>query len=300
MKRIIPSLLILALVFLFSAAVFGGERVDTSLYLWRLVNDARIHPLRVLDAQGIDEALARQALGADADLLDTGLPPLAWNDDLARAAGGHNQEMVATPYYSSIGLDGSSPAERMAACGYEALQADELLGAMAFAVYLEPAEAARLIFASWLRDELTPGQVVRRHIFNRDFTEVGYSFKDIVLDLGGDIPPNIYVVVADFARPRQPRAYLLGNIFADADGDGRFSPAEGRTGFALLAWLAGNPNAVARFATGLGGVYQLRIPAVPFGLALVDEQGSVLARRFFAGSADPVNIQWDWNITSIR
>lgn len=299
MKRIIPLLLVLVLL-LFSVAAFGGERVDASLYLWRLVNEARVYPLRVLETQGIDEALARQALGVDAGLLDTGLPPLAWNGMLARAAGGHNQEMVASPYYSSIGLNGSSPAERVAACGYEALQADELLGAMAFAVYLEPAEAARLIFASWLRDELTPGQVVQRHIFNRGFTEVGFSFKDAVLDLGRDMPPNVYAVVADFARPRQPQVYLLGNIFADADGDGRFSPAEGRTGFALLAWLAGSPDAVARFTTGLGGVYQLRIPAVPFGLALVDEQGSVLARRSFAGSADPVNILWDWNITSIR
>jgi len=300
-KSIITVFVVVCCFGLFPAAAFGAQSFDASRYLWRLVNEARVHPLRVIHAQGIDEDLARQALGDEASLLDTGLPPLAWNHTLALAAGGHNQEMVTRFYYSSIGLDGSLPPARVAAFGYQGCQVGELLGGMAFSVFMAPEEAARLIFAGWLQDELDPLIAGERHIFNRDFTEVGFSFKAAVLPSGEKFPPNVYVVVADFARPLRPRAYLLGHAFRDADGDGCFSPAEAVVGLNLWAWLPGGRDAAVHVATGPDGSYQLQVPwETPFNLALVDEWGSIVALRSFTGDDFPVggdNRLLDWELT---
>jgi len=281
MKKIL-AILILLFIALSPAAAFSDEQPQASMYLWRLINEARVHPLQVIQDQGIDEELARQALGDDAWMLDQGLPPLAWNDALYQAAAGHNQDMVAQLYYSSTGLDGSSVDVRVAAQGYEAVDSDELLGVMAFDAVIEPLEAARMLFENWLADELNPANASARRIFSRVFTEAGFSFNAAVLDLGADLPPNVYVAVIDFARPQEPRVFLLGNLFQDVNGDGHWTFGEGRSGVRMS--FQGVGSGVAGFMdSGLFGAYQVEISAFYCTVSVLDDQGQSVLKRMISG-----------------
>lgn len=285
MKKIILTVLTtLLLVGLLPTAAFCDEQPSASVYLWRLINEARVHPLQTIQAQGIDEQQARQALGEDAWILDQGLAPLAWNDSLFQAASGHNQDMVTQLYYSSTGLDGSSVADRVAARQYEAVVVDEALGAMAFAGFMEPLEAAKLTFASWLQDELSPEYGGVRRIFNQRFTEIGISVNAVVLDLGPDVPHNVYIAVADVARPLIPRAYMMGNVYQDVNSDGRWECGEGRSGVGML--LRDLPRGeTLSILSGELGVYQVAVPEIYFTLTVLDSQGQSLITDSFNGAA---------------
>ncbi|MCD6388209.1 MAG: CAP domain-containing protein [Desulfobulbaceae bacterium] len=265
-------------------AAFCSEQPGASMYLWRLINAARVYPLRAIESLGIDEETARQVLGEDAWILDQGLPPLAWNDSLFQAASGHNQDMVAQLYYSSTGLDGSSIADRIAAQGYDAVGSDELLGVMAFDAVIESLEAARMLFENWLQDELNPANTSARRIFSRVFTEVGFSFKSAVLDLGEDIPHNVYVAVTDFACPRVPVAYLIGNVYQDDNGNGCWEPAEGLSGvgLALRDVILDDSDF---FTSGPLGAYQVAVSGIVFTVAVVDVQGMPIGADSFSDTA---------------
>jgi len=280
MKKL--TLIILFMLLFIVPPVFAGGReyADTSIYLWQLINEARAHPLATIQSLGIDEAAARQALGADAALLDDGLPPLAWDNHLSTAATGHSLDMVEKLYYSSTAPDGSLPEDRVAATGYRSAAVGESLGAMAFSAFIEPEEAARLIFASWVRDELDPGRPAKRYLFSREMSEVGFGLVGAVLSLGEDIPSNVYVAVADFAVPLVPRFFIMGTVYEDADGNGRLSDGEGLDGVSFSWRVTGYPG-VYDGTSGIAGVYQLPLVDGDYIIRLADEQGgaTVVYRR---------------------
>ena len=283
MKKIL-AILILLLIGLPPAAAFSDEQPEGSMYLWRMINEARVYPLQTIESLGIDEEAARLALGDDAWMLDQGLPPVAWNDSLFQAAADHNQDMVAQLYYSSTGLDGGSIADRITAQGYDAVGSDELLGIMAFDAVIEPLEAARMLFENWLADELNPANTSARRIFSRDFTEVGFSFNAAVLDLGEDIPHNVYVAVVDFARPGVPVVYLIGNVYQDDNGNGCWEPGEGRPGVGMVLrdMVRGNTDS---FISGVQGAYQVAVSGIFFTVGIADAQGMPVGADSFSGAA---------------
>ncbi|MEA2107980.1 MAG: CAP domain-containing protein [Pseudomonadota bacterium] len=278
MKKL--TLIILFMLLFIVPPVFAGGReyADTSIYLWQLINEARARPLATIQSLGIDEEAARRALGADAALLDGGLPPLAWDNHLAMAATGHSLDMVEKLYYSSTGPDGSLPEDRVAAAGYRGAAVGEPLGAMAFSAFIEPEEAARLVFASWVRDELDPGRTAKRYLFSREMSEVG--FVGAVLSLGEGIPTNVYVAVADFAAPLVPRFFIMGTVYEDIDGNGRLSAGESRSGVSFSCRVDGYPG-VYDGKSGIAGVYQLPLVDGDYIIRLADEQGgaTVVYRR---------------------
>ena len=283
MKKIL-AILILLLIGLPPAAVFGDEQPEASMYLWRMINEARVYPLRTIESLGIDEEAARQALGDDAWILEQGLPPLAWNDSLFQVAADHNQDMVAQLYYSSTGLDGGSIADRITAQGYDAVGSDELLGIMAFDAVIEPLEAARMLFENWLADELNPANTSARRIFSRDFTELGCSFNAAVLDLGENLPHNVYVAVINFARPVELRVFLLGNVFRDVNGDGRWNYGEGRPGVGMIIQGVGSGE-VGPMGSGILGAYQVEISGFYCTVSILDGQGQPVLKRMINGMA---------------
>jgi len=272
----------LLLVGLTPIAALCDEQSEASFYLWRMINEARVHPLQTIQVQGIDEQQARQALGDDAWMLDEGLPPVAWNEALYQAAAGHNRDMVEQLYYSSTGLDGGTVADRVAAQGYEAVVAGELLGVMAFDAVIAPLEAARLLFENWLLDELSPVNTSPRHIFSRDFTEAGFSFNAAVLALGADLLHNVYVAVIDFARPREPRVFLLGNVFQDVNGDGQWNYGEGRPGVGMSFQAVGSGES-GNMLSGLFGAYQVEISGFYCTVRVLDAQGQPVVQKMTNG-----------------
>jgi len=266
------------LAFSMVPAVRAGDDPDASFYLWRLMNAARTRPLQTLARFEIDAQAAREALGAEGWILDQGLPPLAWNQNLFDSAWGHNQDMIDNLYYAYNSPDGTTVTERIAAAGYDALNTGESLGALLFDTYLEPMEAVDIIFTNMLKDELAPGNPLARNIFNPAFTEIGIALTAARLDLGDDLSTNAYVAVADFGQPLQPRAFLLGNVYHDPDGDGTMNPADAASGVNVVLRLLA-PNIELEMPVGPLGAYQFELPAGFLLLEARNAAGQVVARR---------------------
>lgn len=262
---------------------WGDADKDASLFLWHLVNQARVHPKRTIQSLGIDENTARQALGDEQWIIDKGLPPLAWNDELMHAATGHGTDMIAQLYYSSVGLDGSTPGDRMRSAGYSPVSEGETLGVLSFSGFVDSFEAVRVIFANWVRDELDPARQEGRQIFNAEFQEMGGAFIGAVLHLGEDIPPNIYLAVADFARPVEPHQYLIGNVYRDLNGNGSMEPKEAVAGATVVISGVGLSGG-SQVATGALGEYQADLPRSQ--LIIIDvtgEKGPLITGLLAAG-----------------
>lgn len=112
------------------------------------------------------------------------LPPLAWNETLARAAQRHANDCFARGWCSHTGSDGSHYKDRVIREGYDPVRWSEC-----WAWYGSP----DLAVAMWM-DETPPNDPHRRTILNPDLTEVGV----------GVVPGNGfgYYFIADFGKPR--------------------------------------------------------------------------------------------------
>ncbi len=266
---------------------------EASVQLWRMINDARIHPVKTIDSFGIDEAAARDALGKDAGDVEQGIAPIAWNNSLAVAACNHNDDMISNLYYSSIGPDGTTISDRIFSAGYNADKTGELLGIVAFSGYMTPLEAANIIFKNWVKTELDPGIAGEKRIFNPEFREMGISIKAAVVDLGEDNPSNIYVAVADFATPFEHYSFLFGNVYRDANSDGLMEPGEGVSGVTVIVknYLTGAGQGLAPDATG---IYHALLPYGFFTVDVLDAAGNILTKQ--AGFGDGKNILMDLNL----
>lgn len=224
--RALPSLLLLLLLALapMQAAVAAdmvpmaapsakADLTAQAYLLWQRINEARSNPRQAMARLGIDEQMAAAVLGSEAWLLDQGLPPLAWNEQLQAAALGHGQDMLAKLYYSHLSLSGSTPAARIAVSGYAAASADETLAALVFDKYLDSDTALNALFDNMLRDELTGVNGVGRNIFSTSLTEIGIGFlAESVALLAGQ--PYVYLLVVDFAVPLEARYFVVGQIDA--------------------------------------------------------------------------------------
>jgi hypothetical protein len=179
------------------------------LLAWQRINEARVNPRAELERLGIPVEQALAALGDDAWILESGLPPLALNKQLLAAASLHGRDMFDRLYYSHVTPEGITPMERIAATGYQALTEDETLGILIFSGYVDLKLAVDFMVDTMIRDELvgTPG--VRRNIFSPNFREVGaVFFAEAITLIEGQ--PYVYLFVLDFAAPVLSQRYLVG------------------------------------------------------------------------------------------
>jgi hypothetical protein len=280
MKKFIFIPLILMTFLVLPRPGWCNVEENASFFLWHLINQARVHPESVIRSLGIDEGAARQALGDEQWIIDEGLPPLAWNNKLAQAALAHGNDMIAHLYYSSVGLDGSTPGDRIRAVGYDPVSEEETLGIVSFSGFIGPMEAVRVVFGNWVRDELNPARQKDRQIFNPDFREMGGTFIGAVLHLGADIPPNVYLAAVEFARPEEIVNYLLGNVYRDVNGNGLMEPDEAVIG-ATVSIRNLVPSGTASVVSGSTGEYQVVLPKWLF-VANVTEDGKSLIKDVFS------------------
>lgn len=249
-----------------------------ALYLWRLINEARVKPLAVIERLGLDEAEARLALGESEWILDRGLQPLAVNAQLLESAWKHSEDMIENLYYSSVSLDGRTIEDRVAGTGYEAVTTGESLAVVVFDIALDPMEAARDIFVRLIKNELNPNIAGQRNIFSQEFSELGISLFAVTLDVGEGLPVSLYLAVVDFADPVELKAYLIGNVFEDLNGNGFLDSDEGVSGLAAIAGIFGTTEGL-NILTGPLGNYQLALPPGFVEFFLKDETGKVLKRQ---------------------
>ena len=279
--------MIFPIVFAQFSIVFAAEHLDASLYIMRLINDARKTPLNALPDTGLDKAAAQANLGMDAWVLDQGLPPVAWNSKLYASALDHADDMSTKLYYSYNSQNGDTVQDRINSTGFQFISAGESLGILSFDKYIEPKQAAKVIFDNILAYELGDSILSsNRNILNQDRTETGIAFVSIVADLGLNVPVNIYLVVADFVRPVYPRNFIIGNLSVKTSDYPEFKIENALSGMNIvLRNLSEKTNVKA--VSGPLGFFQFEMP---FGFLLLDVQeaatGTLLDRKSIFGQSE--------------
>lgn len=112
---------------------------------------------------------------------EAGLPALTVNTALTAAAQGHSVDMACHGLISHSGSDGSSPSQRIAAAGYVASRASEIIYGSGY---------PQTAFNWWMSD-----QVHRDEILNPYVTEMGVGYAYVA----GTASGGYYTV--DFASP---------------------------------------------------------------------------------------------------
>ncbi|MCP4680754.1 MAG: hypothetical protein GY864_00290 [Desulfobacterales bacterium] len=238
-----------------------SEEYAVGLGIMRLINQLRADPLSFIQASGIDETTLAQTLADQGEIIPEGsLPALAWNESLYEAAGGHGEKMMQEGRLHRILSDGSGPADRIEAAGYEAVRVDEAIAVVHIDDQGSPLEQARHIFDQILLypvDSANP-DIVR--FLSVDFREIGVHVRKGVLDQGeGNTPIEYFMVTINLAEPLEPENFLIGNIYFDLDGSYDLDDGEEASpGQIYFKSMDGLWNIKA--CTGPLGFYQVRLP----------------------------------------
>jgi hypothetical protein len=183
----------------------------------------------------------------------TPVPPLAWNDLLAGTAVAHSQLMSQDDQQSHQLPGEPDLGQRYLNAGYDYSSAGENIFAFATSVF--DAHAAFAI--DWgntptgIQDP--PGH--RDNIMDGAFTDIGIGLADGIA--GHQTGPVLET--QDFGAPLTPgKPFLVGAVFADANGDGFYNPGEGLAGVSVSAAGAGGTFTTT---TSAAGGYQLQLPA---------------------------------------
>lgn len=194
-------------------------------YALEQLNRARMNPSQV--ATDVTTNLGRDTLMTfqyyNVDLAQTRaaianekpVAPLAWNGQLASAAQRLSSDMADNGFQSHIGSDGSTIEQRMDQAGYTNRSAQ---GENAFAYANSVDDAMR----AFLVDYGVGDQGHRRTIYNGDLHDVGIAVNTTSKT---GVGPN--VIVEDFGSQNNSKAYLLGVVYQDQNGDGQYDVGEG-------------------------------------------------------------------------
>jgi hypothetical protein len=185
-----------------------------AVQFWQRINAARQDPLAEAQRLEISEHVVRSAFATQEWVLDQGLPPLAWSDELAASASAHGRDMFNRVYYSYVSPEGSTYWDRIEATGYTPTEAGETMNAMFFENLIPVAEGLDILVDTILRDELSGNTSVERNIFSPAMTQVGAGFFAESIPLLGDQPYG-YLLIADFASPQQAQSYVIGSYPED-------------------------------------------------------------------------------------
>ena len=198
-----------------SAHADGGALAAGEAVLFELINQARENPLATARSIGMDAEKIVADFPDMYEILANGLPPLALSGELRAAAAARTDSMVKERYYSGESSDGRTLGRRIADTGYVAVETGESLGIVAFANFIEPEEAARLLFEEMFRGEMDPGRTEPRNILNPDLKETGIALGTGTLSLER-LSYNIYVVTCDFGAAPDAAGLQLLNLINQA------------------------------------------------------------------------------------
>lgn len=213
-----------------------NDNIVAAFYLWRQINELRRNPVQTMTNLGLDVENIREQLGTQSWILDRSLKPLALDLHLYSVANNHIQDMKINKYFGYTSPIDPMPLDvRVAQTGYMAKEVGESLGALSFKSYLEFIEAANIILANMIKDELLAFNPHLR-LFSDVFTEIGVSMELAKFTFSeftfSEIPEiRAYVVVVDYAKPVNPRSYVIGNVMKKVNDGSLFSPDDTLSGF---------------------------------------------------------------------
>ena len=183
----------------------------------------------------------------------TPVPPLAWNDILAGTAVAHSQLMSQDDQQSHQLPGELPPDQRIQNAGYAFSSFGENVFASATSVFEAHAAFAIDWGATSTGIQNPPGH--RENIMDA-------AFRDVGIGLANGIPGHQtgpLLITEDFGAPLNPgNPFLVGAVFADANGDGFYSQGEGLAGVSVSV---SGPGGTFTTTTGAAGGYQLQLPA---------------------------------------
>jgi len=260
-SKLILPLLLLLVASLAPVPVFADAQIlqDRAVEFLLQINQARRDPLACAERLGIDEETVRTTFADQSWILDQGLPPLAWNNQLVSSAATHGRDMFDRLYYSYITPEGATVEQRINATGYQAAFVGETMNALFFVNYVPVDDALRLLVDSMLRDELSGNPDVEMNIFSPDVSEVGISFFAESINLSGR-HPHVYLLLADFASPFEKQNFVIieydqdSRVVARTYNDQHWIyPQQLRPGVAQMPFPEGGAQVLVIGDNGLGG-----------------------------------------------
>jgi uncharacterized protein YkwD len=227
----------------YSLELINLTRTNPAAAVDRLTANLSESTKSTLDFYGVDLAQAKREVAAAQPR-----QPLAWSDELARAAQQHSQDMADNGYQSHTGSDGSSPSDRIISNGYT----DSIRSAENAFAYSESIDQAMQAF---VLDWGVADKGHRRNLLEPDnggddsFKEVGVGVvQSKRIGMGK-------VVTQNFGVRRSVGAQLLGVAYDDKDHNGFYSIGEGQGGVTLQ--ITGADGSSATVQTADPGGYQV-------------------------------------------
>lgn len=193
----IIAVIVLMLGTCVSASAEGNGPSGVEVAFLDMINEARENPLAMAGSMGMDPDQILKDFPELEDILTEGLPPLTFNNNLYEAARAHTEDMLEEGYYAYDSLDGRTYEDRIQEAGYAPVATGESLGLSGFSNFIDPAESARTMFESMLRDQLDPASGEQRNILNPELAHVGIALGAGTLNLNG-YTFNAYIVTCDF------------------------------------------------------------------------------------------------------
>jgi uncharacterized protein YkwD len=226
-----------------TTAYSHGDPTAEEQYMLELVNRARANPtaegLRLRYTTDADVLAAYSYFDVDLAAMAAAFagypvrPPLAFNANLIAAARAHSQDMASNNFQGHTGSTGSTMQTRIDAAGYTGWNA------LAENVYAY-AKGVFYGHAGFNADWGVPSLGHRQNIMNFSttgpvYTEIGIG---IVPETSSATGVGPLVVTEDFGR-RNGEYFVVGVVYADADGDAFYGVGEGLGGI-MVSTTQGN------------------------------------------------------------
>jgi N-acetylneuraminic acid mutarotase/uncharacterized protein YkwD len=194
-------------------AGFGPTPIEQQML--EELNDIRANPPAYSDWSGIDlSAIAPSQ-------------PLAFNPLLIQAATGHSQDMNVNNYAGHTGSDGSTPASRVAAAGFACTGA-----CPGESVAVGNGMTPDAALAGLIQDFGQPDIGHRRHLLAIDSGYKPHNQIGIGAILNGTGAYGNYYTL-DTGNDADPRPFLTGVVYNDANGNGHYDAGEGLSGVTI-------------------------------------------------------------------
>ena len=207
---------------------------------------------------GVDLAALRMQLEAFAPVA-----PLAWNDALARAAADHSQAMIDADRQAHRLPGEASLGERITAAGYTgwrslseniyAYTRSPLHGHAGFLIDwgydAEDYDAAGALLPDWQRrgDGMQDPPGHRLNLLSATCTEIGLA---ALAETNPQTAVGPVVLTQNLGVRRGTPAQLLGSVFDDRNGNGRYDAGEGLGGITVVVTGAAGSLVTETWAAG--------------------------------------------------
>ncbi len=272
-----------------------GDPSADEQYLLELINRARANPaaegqmlagisdpeiLRYYSHYAVDtNKLRSDFAGYQAQ------PPLALNAKLMASSRGQSLDQAAHGFQGHDGSNGTHFDTRITDAGYEW----SAIGENVYSYVETPFFGYVGMLTDWGVSSLD-------HRANILDTDAGHPvYKEIGISCVASGKPGVgpLVITQDFATPLAPESLLVGVAYNDTDGNGFYTPGEGRSGIVVTS-----PQSGFYTITGASGGYSLPLDQINGGSAVQivfdDGKGGRVTRRIACGNNVADNLKVDW------